>query len=128
PLRICFTRALSCFRPMLYWSLLSLRVRELWLRLRRDLVMPLAHAFEVQQRSGRARPFDATMVAHSLAAMAEWSAFTHLVLGEPDPEGGPDREALVATLADLWHHAVRATPGSEAEAGEDGGGQMPSSA
>jgi len=132
-----FDRHKGLWRALLEGMLLSPRVRELWLQLRRDLVMRIAHAFEVQQRSGRARPFDATMVAHSLAAMAEWSAFTHLVLGEPDPEAGPDREALVATLADLWDRAVRATPAGDVGAGEGdgqggaggpGGAQIPPSA
>ncbi|HEX6419968.1 MAG TPA: TetR/AcrR family transcriptional regulator [Acidimicrobiales bacterium] len=91
---------------LLEGALQSPRVQELWLGLRRDMVLRLSSAFEAQQRAGRVRPFDTTMVAHALAAMLEWSAFTHLVLGEPRPRAARDPEALVATLTDLWYRSV----------------------
>lgn len=67
------------------------------------------------------RSFDPTMVAHALAAMAEWSAFTYLVLGEPSPEDDRDPEALVATLADLWFRAVYGTVPDDDGGGRDAG-------
>jgi AcrR family transcriptional regulator len=94
------------WRALLEGMLQSPRVQQLWLDLRRDLVLRVSGAFEDQQQQGVMRPFDPTMVAHALAAMTEWSAFTHLVLGEPSPEAGRDPERLVATLADLWYRSV----------------------
>ena len=84
----------------------SPRVQQMWLDLRRDLVVRLSDTFAAQQRAGRVRAFDTMTVAHALAAMTEWSAFTHLVLGEPAPDRPRDPEALVATLADLWYRSI----------------------
>jgi AcrR family transcriptional regulator len=97
------------WRALLEGMLQSTRVRQLWLDLRRDLVLRMSDAFDAQQRAGTLRPFDSTMVAHALAAMTEWSAFTHLVLGEPTPEQGRDPDALVATLTDLWYRSLYGT-------------------
>ena len=94
------------WRALLEGMLQSPRVQQLWLDLRRDLVSRLSDTFAVQQRAGRVRAFDTMAVAHALAAMTEWSAFTHLVLGEPTPDRPRDPEALVATLADLWYRSV----------------------
>jgi len=105
-----YHRHVGLWRALLEGMLASPRVLELWLELRRDLVLRLSQAFEAQQKAGIARPFDPTMAAHSLAAMAEWSSFTHLVLGQPGGEEsrGPDggREALVETLSDLWYRGL----------------------
>jgi AcrR family transcriptional regulator len=105
------------WRALLEGMLQSPRVQQLWLDLRRDQVMRLSGAFEAQQREGALRPFDPTQVAHALAAMIEWSAFTQ-VLGEPAVAntGGDD---LVSTLADLWHRAIY---GRVPEDGEPPGG------
>lgn len=94
------------WRALLEGMLQSERVERMWLDLRRTLVVRLSETFAAQQRAGDLRPFDTTMVAHVLAAMTEWSAFTHLVLGEPSPDRDPDREALVSTLADVWYRAI----------------------
>ena len=114
---------------LLEGALQSPRVQELWLGLRRDLVLRRSDAFEAQQRAGRMRPFDSTMVAHALSAMLEWSAFTHLVLGEPRPGAPRDPEVLVGVLTDLWYRSVY---GSVAEDGPGRGagdqGQSPLSA
>lgn len=117
-----FHRHDGLWRALLEGMLQSARLQELWLRLRRDLVLRLSDTLEAQQRSGAVRPFDATAVAHSLAAMAEWSAFTHLVMGEPTPERPRDPEGLVATLADLWYRAVYGTVPDDAGAGGGAGG------
>ncbi len=94
------------WRALLEGMLQSARVQQLWLDLRRQFVMRLSEGFDDQQRTGAVRPFDATMVAHALTAMTEWSAFTHLVLGEPTPGSDRDVETLVAALTDLWYRSV----------------------
>lgn len=103
-----YQRHVGLWRALLEGMLVSPRVQNLWMELRRDMVLRLSEGFEAQQRTGAARPFDPAMVAHSLAAMTEWSAFTHLVLGQP---GGDDRgpDALVATLSDLWYRGLYGT-------------------
>ena len=107
------------WRALLEGMLQSPRVRQMWLDLRRDLVLRVSATFEAQQRAGALRSFDPTMVAHALAAMTEWSAFTHLVLGEPVPEGDPQPAALVTTLTDLWYRSVYgAVAGDEGQAAE----------
>jgi AcrR family transcriptional regulator len=105
------------WRALLEGMLQSPRVQRLWLDLRRDLVVRLSRTFDAQQRAGTVRSFDSTMVAHALAAMTEWSAFTHLVLGEPRPDADDDPEALVATLTDLWYRSVYGTVTEPAGAG-----------
>jgi AcrR family transcriptional regulator len=102
------------WRALLEGMLQSARVQELWLGLRRQFVMRLSDSFDDQQRSAGLRPFDATMVAHALTAMTEWSAFTHLVLHEPAPGADPDVESLVATLADLWYRSLYGTVADDA--------------
>lgn len=97
------------WRALLEGMLQSPRVRQMWLDLRRDLVMRVSETFETQQRAGVLRSFDPTMAAHALAAMTEWSAFTHLVLGEPTPDGERQPDALVATLTDLWFRSIYGT-------------------
>jgi AcrR family transcriptional regulator len=124
------------WRAVLEGMLQSPRVQELWLRLRRELVQRLSDTLDAQQRAGTVRPFDPMMVAHALAAMAEWSAFTHLVLGEPAPDAARDREALVATLTDLWYRSVYGVvpevvpevgaPTGGASAGTSGDQKLPS--
>ena len=94
------------WRALLEGMMQSPRVQQMWLELRRDLVLRLSAAFAAQQREGALRPFEPTMAAHALAAMTEWSAFTHLVLGEPATGTAAGPEALVETLADLWYRAV----------------------
>jgi len=93
------------WRALLEGMLASPRVQQLWLDLRRDLVLQLSAAFEAQQATGALRPFAPTLVAHALTAMTEWSAFTFFLLDEPGGERG-EPEELVATLSDLWYRSV----------------------
>ncbi|HET6952029.1 MAG TPA: helix-turn-helix domain-containing protein [Acidimicrobiales bacterium] len=100
-----YERHAGLWRALLEGMLQSPRVRQVWLDLRRELVDRLAGALAAQQQAGAMRTFDAAAVSHALSAMTEWSAFTHLVLGEP-PVGEGSPEALVATLTDLWVRAL----------------------
>ena len=104
-----YRRHTGLWRALLEGMLQSPRVRQMWLDLRRDLVVQVSDTFAAEQRAGIVREFDVSLVAHSLAAMIEWSAFTHLVLGEPEPQSAPDPAALAATLSDLWNRAVYGT-------------------
>jgi AcrR family transcriptional regulator len=101
-----YSKHAGLWRALLEGTLQSPRVQEMWLELRRGLVTRLSTTFAAQQRAGRVRAFDPLIVAHSLAAMTEWSAFTHIVLGEPTPDQAPDPEALAVTLSDLWYRSI----------------------
>jgi AcrR family transcriptional regulator len=123
-----YKRHHGLWRALLEGMLASPRVQQLWLELRRDLIVRLSASFEAQQRAGNARPFDALLVAHALAAMTEWSAFTHLILDEPTVEGRGE-DALAATLGDLWYRSVYGTvPEDGARRLEMGCPQSPPSA
>jgi AcrR family transcriptional regulator len=111
------------WRALLEGMLQSPRVQQMWLELRRDAVLRLSAAFAAEQQAGALRPFEPTLAAHALAAMTEWSAFTHLVLGEPGGEHS-GQEALVATLTDLWYRSIYGTVPEDSV----GDGQSPDSA
>jgi AcrR family transcriptional regulator len=101
-----YQRHTGLWRALLEGAFHSERVQEIWLDLRRQLVLRISDAFAAQQDVGAVRPLDTTMTAHALGAMVEWSAFTHLVLGEPRPDRGVDADTLVVILSDLWHRAL----------------------
>ena len=101
-----YSKHAGLWRALLEGTLQSPRVQEMWLDLRRGLVTRLSVAFAAQQRAGQVREFDTLMVANSLAAMTEWSAFTHIIMREPTPDRPPDVDALVVTLSDLWYRAI----------------------
>jgi AcrR family transcriptional regulator len=95
------------WRAVLEGALQSARVQEIWLDLRRLIIHRLAEAIEAECAEGRVRPIDPLMSAHALAAMNEWYAFTHLVLGEPPgADVDPDNDHAIGVLADLWYHAL----------------------
>jgi AcrR family transcriptional regulator len=95
----------SLWRALLEGMLQSATIEDLWLGVRRQFVDRLASAFAEQQRESHVRGFDPVLAAHALGAMAEWFAFTHLVLDEP-PAGAGSRDAAATVLADLWVHAI----------------------
>jgi AcrR family transcriptional regulator len=101
-----YQRHTGLWRALLEGAFQSSRVQQIWLDLRRQMVMRISDGFAAQQQAGVVRPLDSTMTAHTLGAMVEWSAFTHLVLGEPRPEGATDSDTLVGTLSDLWYRAL----------------------
>ena len=97
------------WRAVLEGALQSARVQEIWLDLRRTIIHRLAESLEAECAQGSIRPLDPLMSAHALAAMNEWFAFTHFVLGEPpgaDDQLDPNNDHAVGVLVDLWYHAL----------------------
>jgi AcrR family transcriptional regulator len=100
-----YSRHRGLWEALLEGVLQSPRVQELWLELRRGFVDQIAASLRAQQGRGEIRSLDPVLAAHALTAMTEWLAFTHLALGEPGGDAR-DTEAMVATLTDLWYHAL----------------------
>lgn len=85
----------------------SKAIEEMWMGLRRPFIDRIAHNLDRAVEGGLARPMNTQLAAHSLAAMAEWTAFTHFELFQPGPAHG-SMDELAETITDLWYHAVYA--------------------
>lgn len=117
------------WRALLEGMLASPAVEQVWWEMRTTFVDRIAHRLAREQEVGAVRALDAREAALALGSMAEWYAFTHLVLGDGarpaamggaaavdgvDPTvgapGGPEAlDEAVRTLTDLWYHAVYGT-------------------
>lgn len=97
-------------RALCEGMMLSPSVEEIWRAMRTGFSDRIAHRLEREQEAGVVRALDPQAAAQALCSMAEWYAFTHLVLGDPTtPATRDDLDDAVATLADLWYHAVYGT-------------------
>lgn len=94
-------------RALCEGMMLSPSVEGIWRAMRTGFSDRIAHRLEREQAAGAVRTLDPQAAAQALCSMAEWYAFTHLVLGDPTtPATRDDLDDAVATLADLWYHAV----------------------
>ena len=94
-------------RALCEGMMLSPSVEEIWRAMRTRFSDRIAHRLEREHAAGVVRALDPQASAQALCSMAEWYAFTHLVLGDPTtPATRDDLDQAVATLADLWYHAV----------------------
>ena len=80
-------------------------IYERWEASRRRYIEGIAQSIEKQQELGGLELVDAKQAAVALGSMAEWYAFTYLVLGSLNDEGATAEEA-VDTLAALWYRAM----------------------
>lgn len=102
-------------RAMVEGMMASPQVEQLWREMRADFAGRLAHHLEHERANGVVRNLEPEAAAQALASMAEWYAFTHLVIGDPtSPATQDDLDDAVATLADLWFHAVYGTTDRDA--------------
>jgi AcrR family transcriptional regulator len=93
------------WRALLEGMLQSDAVERVWIEVRTGLVDGFARGLEREQRAGAVRDFDAAQAAEALTSMAEWHAFTHLMVGDAVADSeATDR--VVAVLTDLWFNAV----------------------
>lgn len=116
-----FVRHPGLWRALLEGMLTSPTIEQMWLDQRAGFIDRLALGIEREQAVGTVRPLDARQAALALGSMAEWYAFTHLVLGagrdgpaSADRRGGDDQgiEVALGTLTDLWFHAVYGEAGA----------------
>jgi len=102
-----FVQYPGLMRAMVEGMMLSSQVEAIWREMRTGFADKIAHRLEREHDAGAVRGLDPQAAAQALSSMAEWYAFTHLVIG--DASAVPterELEAAVATLADLWYHAV----------------------
>jgi AcrR family transcriptional regulator len=99
-----FVRHPGLWRALLEGMLTSAAIERMWLDQRAGFIDRLAQYIDREQAAGTVRTLDARQAALALGSMAEWYAFTHLVLG-----AGRDGEGIdvaLDTLTDLWFHAL----------------------
>lgn len=92
---------------LLEGSFQSPRVYEKWETGRRAYIDSVLEGIEATQADGRSdfSAIDAKQAAVALASMAEWFAFTYLVLGSSNDEGSTAEDA-VDTVATLWYRSL----------------------
>lgn len=101
-----FVQHPGLWRALLEGMLQSELIRSMWLRTRHGFFEELAARLEREHDAGILRDLNARQAAVALGSMAEWYAFTHLVL---ETDGQPTEQQIdeaVRTLADLWYHAL----------------------
>jgi AcrR family transcriptional regulator len=104
---VVFVQYRGLMRAFLEGMMLSPEIEASWRAMRADFTTRIAHRLEREHDAGAVRALDPLAAAQALSSMAEWYAFTHLVLGDPtSPTTEDDVDDAVATLADLWYHAV----------------------
>jgi AcrR family transcriptional regulator len=105
---VVFVQHRGLMRAFLEGMMLSPPIEANWREMRAAFAGRIAHRLEREQAAGAVRCLDPLAAAQALASMAEWYAFTHLVLGDPTspPATEEDLDAAVTILADLWYHAV----------------------
>jgi AcrR family transcriptional regulator len=91
------------WRCLLEGMLRSKAIEGMWFEMRQPFIDRIARAIERGRQAGIARAeVHPERAAAALAAMCEWCAFTHFVVGE----GDADPDEIADTLADLWFHSV----------------------
>lgn len=104
---VVFARHAPLYRALLEGVLQSPEIAAVWRDVVDGFVSRVAHRLDRERESGRLRPLDSRRAAEALVAMVEWYAFGRLLV---DPGGPPPSDAAideaVATLTDLWVHAV----------------------
>lgn len=100
-----FVQHAGLWRALLEGMLQSEKVEQIWLDNRAAFIERLARRLEREQQEGLIRDLDCRQTALALGSMAEWYAFTNLVLA-PDGVGEEQLAPAVTALTDLWYHAL----------------------
>ncbi len=102
-----FVQHPGLMRAMGEGMMLSPVVEDIWRDMHKHYADRITHRLDREREAGAVRALDTHAAAQALASMAEWYAFTHLVLGDDAPAPTEnDLDLAVETLADLWYHAV----------------------
>ena len=99
-----FVRHAGIWRCLLEGTFTTPAIEAAWRELRVGFVSRIARTLEQLQEAGRVRAIDTGRTANALGSMVEWTATTQFVLRMSPVE--TTLEETVATLADLWYHAL----------------------
>jgi AcrR family transcriptional regulator len=88
-------------------------IEAMWLQTRGRFTRRVAQILEQQVASGAIRSLNPELTASSLGSMVEWEAVTQFVL-KPGPVTEETFDECVATLTDIWYHAVYVSAGDRA--------------
>jgi AcrR family transcriptional regulator len=108
-----FVRNAGIWRALLEGAFTTPSIEDAWGEIRAGFVRRVSAMLRELQAAGLVRPLDADLTATAMGAMVEWTVTTQFVFRKPQVEATFDD--TVATLTDLWYHAV--SPAVSAELG-----------
>ncbi|MCU1375241.1 MAG: hypothetical protein JWO68_2527 [Actinomycetia bacterium] len=100
-----FVRHAGIWRCLLEGAFTTPSIEAAWRELRGGFVSRVGKSLTVLQERGLIRDVDPDVTANALGGMVEWAATTQFVLRMP-PVAETTFEETVATLTDLWYHAL----------------------
>lgn len=106
-----YVRHAGIWRCLLEGAFSNPAIEAAWGELRGGFVARIARTLGDLRETGAIRDVDLELTANALGAMVEWTATTQLVLRVAP---AADFEATLATLTDLWFHALYVDVGSPA--------------
>lgn len=100
-----FVRHAGIWRCLLEGAFTTPSIEAAWRELRGGFISRTARSLGQLRDAGLVRDIDVEVTANALGAMVEWTATTQFVLRMP-PVADVPFEQTVATLTDLWYHAL----------------------
>lgn len=98
-----FTANKGVWRSLLEGALTEPGLAQAWADIRGGFHKRVATLLDEMQAAGMVRRLDAESTSVALCAMGEWMAMSQLVIS---PSTAANREQVVATMVDVWHHAL----------------------
>ena len=103
-----FVRNAGIWRSLLEGAFTTPAIEDSWGEIRAGFMRRVASMLREMQEAWIVRPLDADLTASAMGAMVEWTATTQFVLRRPQVEATFDD--VLATLVDLWCHALLPAP------------------
>jgi AcrR family transcriptional regulator len=100
-----FVRHAGIWRCLLEGAFTTPSIEAAWRELRGGFISRTARSLTALHEAGLIRDVDVDVTANALGGMVEWAATTQFVLRMP-PVEATTFEETVATLTDLWYHAL----------------------
>jgi AcrR family transcriptional regulator len=100
-----FVRHAGIWRCLLEGAFTTPSIETAWRELRTGFISRTARSLAHLRAAGLIREVDVEVTANALCAMVEWAATTQFVLRMP-PVDAVSFDDTVATLTDLWYHAL----------------------
>jgi AcrR family transcriptional regulator len=100
-----FVRHAGIWRCLLEGAFTTPSIEAAWCELRGGFISRTARSLTQLREAGLVRDVEVDVTANALCAMVEWAATTQFVLRMP-PVQEATFDDTVATLTDLWYHAL----------------------